>query len=316
MNSNENPTFSLLLRHSFKTLIYQLKAYRRVFKTFSLRPFCFKSRINHICWKDFIEENSDKDILILGASSSALEVNKFTGAKKPKNLLVIGTNWTTYLDIELDIFISAHLLMCCLADKALLRPKLIINPNKSGFNPGYGVYGVKRVNFGSDLNFLFQTDLLNCPPRLYTKQNVLFLMINLAINLNPKSVTFCGFENRMKEENTSYFFDNDSSIKHKIFSDIINLRDIELMGHSNGYVTTEILNILYSYTFPHQNQQGGRYKFRDHNMIKKLFHNRDVLISEFLNHAKNANRKLHRLGPTTQFYDLPESPLFNDLKTK
>ena len=195
-----------------------------------------------------LKRYSNKHLILLGSSESVLEYEEYVRANgTPEDHVIIGCNFTNYLDLKLDIFISAHLITCLLAARSEAKPSIIINASKNGGNVGAGIFGVKRRNFDNNVEKITEAALQKEGGVLYTNQNVLFLMINLAFNMKPKSITLCGFEDTLNQGSRARFYQKSPALMNKIFLDIISLGELDLLGHGHQQPSAELLNLVYNY---------------------------------------------------------------------
>lgn len=272
----------------------------------------------YIPFKDWVSLNSGKHVLLLGASPSALEAESFfRGGRVPEDLIVVGCNWTNYLDVPLDMYISAHLVMCRLAQVSKKPPPLVVNPTPDGRSAGYGLEPIGRSNFGEDVGRLFSPFLGGHAPVLYTNRNVIFLMICAALALRPSSITFCGFENNTEVSRRVHFFARNVPLMKVILDDFLAIPDMDLMAHERGSVATEMLQIVYANFWASLFDSLEKVDARSYLVIKevedKLAVDRERHISEFVKLASARSLPLYRLGDTTLFSDLPISPVFGGI---
>jgi hypothetical protein len=262
---------------------------------------------------DWMREHSGKHVVLLGASTSARALEAVLKSKgKPSDLVVIGCNWTNYLDIDLDLYISAHLVMCRLAQVSKIPPSMVINPTLDGRSAGYGLEPIMRKNFGDAPEKLFSAEVGPKKVVLYTNQNVLFLMINAALAMNPCSITFCGFERTSDIAKRTHFFARDIPLMKRILDDFVSIPDMDLMAHQKGSVATEMLQVVYAYFWASLFECLSENDTRAYMVVKqdqdRLADKRERYISEFVRIAEERSIPLYRLGDTTLFSDLPVSP--------
>ncbi len=260
-----------------------------------------------------LDEYRGKHLVLLGSSLSALEYEEYYQKNgKPNDHVVIGCNFTNYLDIDLDVYISAHLIACCVADKSKNKPKLIVNANQTGMAPGGRVFGVRRENFGADVAKVMAASDSSGPLCLYTNQNVLFLMLSLAYNLAPKSITFCGFEDTSKQELRARFYQKSPEIMSEMFYDINSLEELFLMGHGYTCPASELVSLAYNYFWVPLLQfvvEEKKISESDERVshVENVSTIRGEYIAEFLK-LDRCEIPLFRFGKTTLFSELPINP--------
>ena len=301
--------------------IFAIKDFLKVLKAFMEKLIAYRGgkvdakKVQHDFF-NHISNSKGRHIIILGASPSAWEYKqRFQFLAEREDVLVIGCNWTNYLDVEIDFFVSAYPWVCRLAQKTGAKVKSILNPSLHGSYIGYGITNIKRENFGNDVGLMITNSLGPNNKILYSNQNVIFLMINLAYSLEPKSITFCGFEGRKGRDNWNHFYSGDSDLKNKIMSDIISLDDKDILTNSTFGSLDEILIGMYNNIFvPTFESVETKYSnFRSKKQVE-LSSKRDSLIDEFITLAEKNNVPLYRLGATSLFEELSEpSFLWNEV---
>jgi hypothetical protein len=177
--------------------------------------------------------------------------------------------------------------------------------------PSARIFGVRRENFGKNVAKVKSASDRRRPLCLYTNQNVLFLMLSLAYNLAPQSITLCGFEDTRENNLRGRFYQQSPELMDEIFSDINSLDELFLMGHAYTCPASELISLAYNYFWVPLLKAGVTDDIPESSErvshVEKISQKRSGYIAEFMSLNPHCV-PLFRYGRTTLFSELPLSP--------
>lgn len=256
-----------------------------------------------------IENARGRDIVILGASPSALEYEDLYKRGKLRNsTTVIGCNWTNFLDARVDFLVTAYSINAALARTRSHNQIKVIQATLDGEDRGFGVNYVKRRGFGDDVTRVLQSVIDEKKRILYTNHNVLFLMLSLAHTMAPKSLTFCGFENSSTQPTWTYFFTGQPARIAEIMEAMQSLPWGDLQGKDyESPIQSLVEKIYFNILAPELviKEDEGKLESRRRKTINHIAEIRERAITEYMNIVNAKEIPLARIGATTLFADLP-----------
>lgn len=261
---------------------------------------------------DLIQKYEKRHVVLVGAAPSAVSLENYNlEIENSDEIVVIGCNWTPYLRGRLDIFISPYIFQCALAQKRRPEIQYNLNPVLDGVHRGYGTICLKKRSFRGEVSFVLQESLRKKHPLLYTDQNVMWEMVNLAYGLRPKSIIFCGFDASSSDSVWTHFFENRPDTMAQMFQDITQLQNIEHLGKEHQSDMERHIHLLFRHLFLPSSQV-------DQSTLKQpvprsiiadtgeLARKRARLVDDFLECAAGMNAPIYRMGESTLFSHLPE----------
>lgn len=250
----------------------------------------------------------DRPVLLAGASSSVLELERLSQVNKlPSKYIVIGCNWTNFLDIKIDFFVSSYYLMCQFAAERSDKVEWVLNASEFPIVRDKRITPIKRKNFGKNPALVMESYVSNNKALLYTNQNVMFLMLSLAYCIRPSSITLCGFESPDADPEWTHFF---SGSKRRLGFMMDEFMKIAILKNSSkeikGDSAKEVRDFIYRYFWCDSSISGCKsissdIRARTMSLAKK----REANLKKYLKVAEKNNIPHYRLGATTLFSGLP-----------
>lgn len=262
-----------------------------------------------------IHEISGRPVIIVGASPSAVELERFFKSRKVSSkYVIIGCNWTNFLDIKVDFFVSSYYLFCQFA-KQSGRVDWVLHASPSPSVRNKSIVPIKRLNFGNNPERVLKSYVSKVGGCLYTNQNVLFLMLSLAHSIGPSSITLCGFESLSADPAGMHFFTNSKKRLDFMMDELIKIDNFRRSSkESGGDAAKELLSIIYRYFWCERNTSQDNWKLsREMNPyeVTQLAKKREVHLNGYLQAAESKCIPHYRIGKTTLFSNFP---LNNDFK--
>lgn len=252
-----------------------------------------------------------RPILILGASPSALEIEKVAQLGSfPSDYVVIGCNWTNFLKIRVDFFVSAYYLLCQVAAESENDVAWVLNASPQPYMRNKRIVPVKRKNFGEDPMKVRSSFISRSGGLLYSNQNVLFLMLSLAYCFSPRSITFCGFESPAVDPKWTHFFSGDKKRLDFMMNEFMSLENLKNSSKEiDGDAAKEILNLVNRYFW--LDESSNIHRSNAHESMRRISNvatKRQGNVEKYLLDQDVANIPHYRYGQTSLFSNLTLDP--------